>query len=79
MTRSPSEWSAFERRRAREIAEHESEVEQLKERIHELEGTNDVLGKAIGLLHELNVSEPDAKTTSEPEDSFRRRTNSSES
>jgi hypothetical protein len=78
MTRSPSEWSAFERRRAKEIAEHQAEVDKLTARVRELEGTNDALGKAIGLLHELNVSEPDAKTTNGPESSFRRRTNSSE-
>ncbi|CAM3364607.1 hypothetical protein PSET11_00001 [Arthrobacter ulcerisalmonis] len=77
MTRTRGEWTAFEKARAKELAEHESEVEQLKKRIHELVGTNDALGKAIGLLHELNVSEPDAETTSGPEDSSRRRTNSS--
>jgi transposase-like protein len=79
MARTRGEWTAFERARAKELAEHESEVEQLKKRIHELEGTNDALGKAIGLLHELNVSEPDAKTTSGADDSSRRRTDSSES
>lgn len=77
MTRTRGEWTAFEKARAKELAEHECEVEQLKKRIHELVGTNDALGKAIGLLHELNVSEPDAETTSGPEDSSRRRTNSS--
>ncbi|MEO6310149.1 MAG: hypothetical protein ABIO33_05650 [Leifsonia sp.] len=79
MSRTRGEWTAFEKARARELAEHETEVEQLKKRIHELEGTNDALGKAIGLLHELNVSEPNEKTTSEAEDSSRRRTNSFES
>jgi len=79
MTRSPSEWSAFERRRAKEIADHQAEVDKLNARIHELEGTNDVLGKAIGLLHELSVPEPDVKTTAEPGDSSRRRTHSCES
>jgi transposase-like protein len=69
MTRTRGEWTAFEKARAKEFAEHESEVEQLKKRIHELEGTNDALGKAIGLLHGLSVSEPDAKTTIEPGDS----------
>ena len=79
MTRTRGEWTAFEKARARELAEHETEVEQLKKRIHELEGTNDALGKAIGLLHGLNVSEPTEKKTSEAEDSSRRRTSSSES
>jgi predicted nuclease with TOPRIM domain len=32
------------RKRAREIAEHQSEVDQLKGRIRELEGTNSALG-----------------------------------
>ena len=77
MTRTRGEWTAFEKARAKELAEHESEVEQLKKRIHELEGTNDALGKAIGLLHELNVPESDATMTGEAEDSLRRRTNSS--
>jgi len=79
MTRTRGEWTAFEKARAKELAEHESEVEQLKKRIHELEGTNDALGKAIGLLHGLNVSESDAKTMIKPEDSSTRRTSSSES
>ena len=69
MTRTRGEWTAFEKARAKEIAEHETEVEQLKERIHELEGTNEALGKAIGLLHELSGQEPDTPRTSEPNDS----------
>jgi transposase-like protein len=77
MARTRGEWTAFEKARAKELAEHESEVEQLKKRIHELEGTNDALGKAIGLLHELNVSESDATVTDGAEDSSKRRTNSS--
>lgn len=79
MSRTRGEWTAFEKARAKELAEHETEVEQLKERIHELEGTNDALGKAIGLLHGLSVPEPGAKTTNEPGDSSTRRTDSSES
>ena len=67
MTRSRGEWSAFEKARAKEIAEHEAQVAQLTARIRELEGTNDALGKAIGLLHELSEQEPDdVKTTTEP-------------
>jgi hypothetical protein len=66
MVRTNGEWSAFEKARAREIAEHQSEVEQLKGRIRELEGTNTALGKAIGLLHELSAPEPDTKQTNDP-------------
>ena len=48
MARTNGEWSAFEKARAKEIAEHQSEVEQLKGRIRELEGTNTALGKLSG-------------------------------
>jgi len=77
MARTNGEWSAFEKARAREIAEHQSEVEQLKGRIRELEGTNTALGKAIGLLHELNVPEPDTARTNDPKSSSKPRTSSS--
>jgi hypothetical protein len=69
MVRTNGEWSAFEKARAREIAEHQSEVEQLKGRVRELEGTNSALGKAIGLLHELSVPEPDTAPTKDPKGS----------
>ncbi|WP_113718191.1 hypothetical protein [Arthrobacter dokdonensis] len=69
MARTHGERSALERARAKEIADHQSEVEQLKGRIRELEGTNDALGKAIGLLHGLNVPEPDAKPTNDTKSS----------
>src|SRR4051794_34481171 len=36
-----------------------AEIERLQARISELEQANDVLGKAIGLLHARNVEEPD--------------------
>ncbi|WP_052136010.1 hypothetical protein [Arthrobacter sp. PAMC 25486] len=58
------ELSAFEKARAKEIAAHRVEVEKLQKRIAELEGSNSALGKAIGLLHELNVPEPDTPPTS---------------
>ncbi|WP_217995920.1 hypothetical protein [Kribbia dieselivorans] len=62
--------TALERQRAKERAEHAAEVERLTARITELEGTNEALGKAIGLLHELNAQEPDeTPTTSDPADS----------
>jgi hypothetical protein len=69
MTRTSGERSAFEKARAQEIAKHQSEVEQLKDRIRELEGSNTALGKAIGLLHDLNVPEPDTKQTNDPKSS----------
>jgi hypothetical protein len=58
------ELSAFEKARAREIAAHRAEVEKLQKRVQELEDTNSALGKAIGLLHELSVPEPDTTPTS---------------
>lgn len=67
--RTPGGWSAFEKARAKEIAEHEAEVERLSRRIRELEDTNDALGKAIGLLHGLSEREPDEKPTTGPKDS----------
>jgi hypothetical protein len=57
------------RKRAREIAEHQSEVDQRKGRTRELEGTNSALGKAIVLLHELSVPEPDTAPTKDPKGS----------
>lgn len=56
--------------RAKEIAEHDAEVARLQARVKELEQVNDALGKAIGLLHQLNEQEPDANPTpSDPSDS----------
>ncbi|MDJ0358599.1 hypothetical protein, partial [Paenarthrobacter sp. PH39-S1] len=69
MARTHGERSALEKARAQEIAEHQCEVEQLKGRIRELEGSNDALGKAIGLLHELNVPGPATKQTNGPKSS----------
>lgn len=37
----------------------ETENEKLRAKIEELEAVNDALGKAIGLLHQLNEQEPD--------------------
>lgn len=79
MTRKNGQWSAFERMRAREASEHQSKVADLEKRIAELEGTNSALGKAIGLLHELSVPEPDTTQTSEQPSSLPRKTTSSES
>jgi hypothetical protein len=70
MTVPPAKRTALERKRAAERAAHAAEVAKLSERIRELEGTNDTLGKAIGLLHAMNEQEPDdAPTTSDPSDS----------
>lgn len=64
--------SANQRRR---LAKHQgrdqtqAENEQLRARIEELEATNEALGKAIGLLHQLNEQEPDSAETNEPKSS----------
>ncbi len=51
MTVPPAKRTALERQRAAERATHQAEVAALRQRVSELEGTNDALGKAIGLLH----------------------------
>ncbi len=58
MTVSPGRRTALEKARAVERAAHAVEVAKLSERIRVLEGTNDALGKAIGLLHAMNEQEP---------------------
>jgi transposase-like protein len=59
--------TALEKARAAERAAHAAEVAALSKRIRELEGTNDALGKAIGLLHAMNEQEPgDDPQTSDP-------------
>ena len=58
----------------------EAELARLRARVHELEQTNDALGKAIGLLHAMNAQEPDAAPTiSDPSDSSTPKTDSSPS
>jgi hypothetical protein len=69
MVHADGEWSAFEKARAREIAEHQSEIEQLKARIRELEGTNTALGKVIELLRESSPPEGDTARTKDPKGS----------
>lgn len=70
MTVPAAKRTALERTRAAERAAHEAEVAKLSDRIRELEGTNDALGKAIGLLHAMSAQEPDAAPTmSDPSDS----------
>ncbi len=67
MSVPPGKRTALEKARAAERAAHAVEVAKLNERIAQLEGTNDALGKAIGLLHALNEHEPsDAPPSSDP-------------
>lgn len=58
MAMTPRQRTALEKQRAWERAEHEAELARLTARVQELEGTNEALGKAIGLLHWLNEQEP---------------------
>lgn len=44
-------------------AKQEAELESLRARVSELENVNEALGKAIGLLHQLNEQEPDTDET----------------
>jgi len=70
MTIPPGKRSALEKARAAERARHAAEVAELTARIRKLEGSNDALGKAIGLLHSLNEEEPaDTPTTTDPSNS----------
>jgi transposase-like protein len=70
MTVPPGKRTALEKERAAERAAHAAEVARLNSRLHELEETNDALGKAIGLLHKLNEQEPtESPTRTDPSDS----------
>lgn len=72
--------SSMAKQRDARIARDEAEIVRLQARVRELEATNDVLGKAIGLLHEMNVPEPDATPkTNDPDDSSTSTTDSSSS
>ena len=55
----PEKRTGIERQRARERAAQEAEVARLTARVRELEQTNETLGKAIGLLHQMSEKEPD--------------------
>lgn len=65
----PRETGGMTPRRKREIAEHslhdshDAEIAALHDRIRMLEGANDALGKAIGLLHAMREEEPDGPAT----------------
>ena len=72
--------TAFEKQRAAERAARDVEVDRLSARVRELEEANEVLGKAIGLLHSMNEQEPAAtQVTTDPSDSSTPRTSSSAS
>ena len=80
MTVPPGTRTALAMARERERTGYDAEVGRLTARIRELEGANDALGKAIGLLHAMSELEPaSAPTTTDPDDSSTRRTNSSAS
>ena len=80
MTIPPSNRTSIARARAAERAAHDAEVAKLNARVRELEQTNEALGKAIGLLHQMSEQEPAAtSTTSSPSSSSTPRTSSSPS
>jgi transposase-like protein len=80
VTVPPGTRTALAMARERERAAHDAEVARLTARIRELEGTNDALGKAIGLLHAMSEHEPASiPTTTDPDDSSTPRTTSSPS
>jgi hypothetical protein len=77
---SPGKRISMARRRDTQIAQNEADLARLQGRVRELEAANEALGKAIGLLHEMNAQEPDAApVTSDPSDSSTSRTGSSPS
>ena len=80
MTIPPSNRTSIARARAAERAAHDAEVAKLNARVRELEQTNEALGKAIGLLHQMSEQEPAAtSTTSDPSTSAKPRTSASPS
>ena len=58
MTVPPAKRRAMAEAREVQQVRNEAEVLRLQARVRELEATNEALGKAIGLLHEMNVNEP---------------------
>ena len=78
MTLPQSNRTSIARARAAERAAHDAEVAKLNARVRELEQTNEALGKAIGLLHQMSEQEPDATPpTTGPSGSSKPRTGSS--
>ena len=57
------------RHSAKQNAMQEAENERLRARVQELEATNEALGKAIGLVHQLSEQEPGPSQTNEPSSS----------
>ena len=77
VTVPPEKRTGIERQRARERAAQEAEVARLTARVRELEQTNEALGKAIGLLHQMSEQEPtESRPTTDPSDSSTPRTTS---
>ena len=66
----------------RKIANQESaraaKIEKLEARVRELEQVNEALGKAIGLLHQLNEQEPEPPQAVKPSSSSFKKTRSSD-
>jgi hypothetical protein len=80
MTVPPAKRTALAKADAAKQDRDEAELVDLRARVRELEATNEALGKAIGLLHEMNVEEPDAAPAmTDLDDSSPPRTNSSPS
>ena len=67
---SPAQRRAIAQGRDQQLVE----VDALKERVRQLEEVNDVLGKAIGLLHQMNAQGPVSNEMNEQRDSFGQRT-----
>jgi hypothetical protein len=63
MTVPPAKRRALAKAEADKQDRDEIELVRLRARVGELEQTNEALGKAIGLLHEMNVHEPDETPT----------------
>jgi hypothetical protein len=80
MTIPPAQRRALAKADAARQDRDEAELVRLQARVRELEATNEALGKAIGLLHEMNAQEPDATPTiKDLDDSSTPRTDSSSS
>ncbi len=80
MTVPPARRRAMAKAEEAQQRRDEAELAALRARVRELEATNEALGKAIGLLHEMNVPEPDATPAIQDlDDSSTSRTDSSES
>jgi hypothetical protein len=80
MTVPPAKRRALAKANETKQIRDDAELARLQARVRELETTNEALGKAIGLLHEMNVQEPDATPTiHDLDDSSTPRTDSSPS